>query len=194
MRHLLLALGFLFGLIGLPTVSYFYVFRPTQNQIDRAKSEVQHMQSILEKLKEESAKNADFERANQELQQSVAFIEQRLPTNQEIDNVVRQVSQLAIDSGLQPPAIRTNKPIAAGIYKEMPIDMETAGSFAGYHNFLVQLEKLPRVMRIHNLKVLGQDRMAQQNADTPEVKVTFTLSIYFQEEQAESDDLAMATN
>lgn len=189
MRHLLLVLGFLFGLIGLPAASYFTVFRPTQNQIDRAKSEVQHMRSILEKLKEEAAKNEDFERANEELQKSVAFIEERLPTNQEIDNVVRQVSQLAIDSGLAPPGIKTNKPQPAGIYQEMPIDMETAGSFAGYQNFMVQLEKLPRVMRIHNMKIVGQDRMSsQQEKNAPEVKVSFTLSIYFQADQPESDD------
>lgn len=190
MKHLMLALGFLVCLLGLPAASYFTVFRPQNQEIARAKGEVAHMEALLEQLKAEAAKNADFERANQELKSSVAFIEQRLPTNQEIDNVVRQVSELAIASGLATPAIRTNKPVAFGMYMELPLEMETAGSFVGFHNFVQQVEALPRGMRLHSMRLQSQDR--QSTNDVPELRVAFTLSIYFQASKDE-EEVAMAS-
>jgi len=171
----LLGVGILIGVVGLPIASYLMVFKPINKEVAKAREEVKHMQGLLTKLKEESAKRTDFEKANQQLADGIKVIEERLPTNQEIDSIVRQVSDLAVNSGLAPPAIKSNKSLPAGLYMEQPLDMETQGDFIGFHSFLAQVEKMPRVTRIHNLKITGN------NVDGPELKATFTLSIYFQE-------------
>jgi Tfp pilus assembly protein PilO len=171
----LLGVGILIGVVGLPITSYLMVFKPTNKEIAKAREEVKHMEGLLSKLKEESAKRTDFEKANQQLADGIKVIEERLPTNQEIDSIVRQVSDLAVNSGLAPPAIKSNKPLPAGLYMEQPLDMETQGDFIGFHSFLAQVEKMPRVTRIHNLKITGNQ------VSGPELKATFTLSIYFQE-------------
>jgi Tfp pilus assembly protein PilO len=171
----LLSAGILTGLLGLPIASYLLVIRPQNREIDRAKQEVSHMRELLARLQEETAKNADFERANAEMAASIQFIEQRLPTNQEVDSVVRQVSDLAVAAGLTPPGIKSLKAVPAGLYMEQPLEMETQGTFIGFHSFLAQLEKLPRVTRIHDLK------LQQQTTGQHELKSMFTLSIYFQD-------------
>ncbi len=162
--------------VGLPVAAYFLVFRPMNAEIKHLKDEVQHRESLLGTLKAETARNADLERANLEIAESIRLIEARLPTNQEIDNVVRQVSDLAVESGLQPPGIKTGKALPAGLYMEQPLEMDTAGSFIGFRAFLARVEKLERVTRIHNMKI------TEINKDEQEVKVSFTLSIYFQED------------
>jgi Tfp pilus assembly protein PilO len=73
------------------------------------------------------------------------------------------------------PTIKTNKVLPAGLYKEQPIDMTLTGDFSGYFNFLRSLERLPRITRIHDMKLLANlDESATMEA-------SFTLSIYFQE-------------
>ncbi len=171
----LLGIGILTGVVGLPIASYVLVFKPTNKEIAKAREEVKHMQALLTKLKEEAAKRTDFEKANEQLANGIKVIEERLPTNQEIDSIVRQVSDLAVQAGLEPPAIKSNKPLPAGLYMEQPLDMETTGTFVGFHSFLAQVEKMPRVTRIHNLKITGNQ------VDGAELKASFTLSIYFQE-------------
>jgi len=54
--------------------------------------------------------------------------------------------------------------------------METTGSFVGFRNFLSRVEKMERITRIHNMKI------AEHNKDGAEVKVSFSLSIYFQDD------------
>lgn len=177
----ILTAGILAGVVGLPIASYFMVFKPTNAEIKRAREEVDHMQSLLAKLKEESAKRTDFEKANEQLATGIKVIEERLPTNQEIDAIVRQVSELAVQSGLTPPSIKSNKALAAGLYMEQPLEMETDGTFIGFHSFLAQVEKLPRVTRIHNLRLQGE------TVEGAEVSATFTLSIYFQEDNRRAE-------
>jgi len=172
----LLWIGVGVGVLGLPIASYLLVFKPQNSEIKRAQGDVEHMRGLLTRLQEEAAKNADFESANQELAQNIGIIEERLPTNQEVDAVVRQVSDLAVTAGLSSPAIKNNKPLPAGLYMEQPLEMETKGNFIGFHTFLAQVEKLPRVMRIHDFKLVGQP------GDESELRATFTLSIYYQDD------------
>lgn len=164
--------------VGLPLASYFLVFKPTNAKLAKDRAECEQKEKYLLKLSEIGERDADLARANEEIKRSVALIEQRLPSGKEIDALVRRVSDLAISAGLEPPAIKSSKPVPSGIYMEQPLEMEVSGSFVGFFTFLAQLEKLPRITRIHDLKITGQLK------DTTELKAEFTLSIYFQQEAA----------
>lgn len=162
--------------VGLPLSSYYLVFRPTNQKLALDRAECEQKEKYLAKLEEIGKRDADLARANQEISRSVTMIEQRLPSGKEIDALVRKVSDIAVTSGLQPPAIKSSKPVPSGIYMEQPLEMEVSGSFVGFFTFLAQVEKLPRITRVHDLKITGQTK------DDTELKAEFTLSIYFQDD------------
>jgi type IV pilus assembly protein PilO len=162
--------------LGMPVASFFFVFRPLNREIAQAESEVKHKEELLSKLQEETARNQDLERTNAELQNSIKIIEARLPSNKEVDDVVRKVSDLASTYKLQAPSMKTGRPIKTALYMEQPIDMEVCGDFLGFFTFLASVEKLPRITRVHDLKITGQPK------EGLELKAEFTLSIYFQDE------------
>lgn len=163
-------------LLALPISSYWLVFRPQNAQITQAKREIEHKRSLLDKLKQATAQNADLERANEEIKADIAAIEARLPSNKEVDAVVRQVSDLAVDAGLESPAIESDKPVAAAMYMEQPLKMKLTGDFRGFYQFLVHLEQLPRITRLPDV------HLARASDKNGHMKAEFTLSIYFQQE------------
>jgi type IV pilus assembly protein PilO len=162
--------------IGMPVASYVLLFKPLNSAIKTASENVEHREALLVKLQEETARNSDLERANEEIERSVKFIESRLPSGKDIDDLVRQVSDYAVSSGLKPPAMRAGKPVPAALYMEQPIEMEVIGSYLAFSTFIAHVEKLPRIVRIHDLKLSGQTK------DENELKAEFTLSIYFQDQ------------
>ena len=162
-------------LVGIPLSSYWLVFRPQNREIQDAKKEISQKQALLSKLREETARNTDLERANLEIKKSVETIEARLPTNKEIDSVVRQISDLAVQAGLPPPAMKSIKPVKAALYMEQPLELQINGNFRGFYDFLIRLEQLPRITRILDMKIKRSDE-ADGNTHTD-----FTLSIYFQD-------------
>ena len=177
MKFGLRELVLLLVLLALPVSSWWLVFRPQNGEIAQAKREIDHKKALLQKLQEATARNEDLERANEELRQSIESIEARLPTNKEVDGVVRQVSDLAVEAGLEPPAIESDKPLKAALYMEQPLKMKLAGNFNGFYEFLIKLEQLPRITRLPDIKII---RSTEQDGH---MKAEFTLSIYFQPEE-----------
>ncbi|MCA9278269.1 MAG: type 4a pilus biogenesis protein PilO [Phycisphaeraceae bacterium] len=163
------------ALLAIPIASYWLVFRPQNREIRQAQNEISHKVEMLEKLRQATARSADLAEENENIKESIAAIEGRLPTHKEIDGVVRQVSDVAVESGLSQPQITTEKPIKAALYMEQPLTMVVEGSFRGFYDFLLRLEQLPRITRMPTMKVKRVD------AYDGHMKAEFTLSIYFQQ-------------
>jgi Tfp pilus assembly protein PilO len=172
-RELILFLAVLM----VPIVSYFVVFKPQSATIEQAKAEIQHKREMLASLREETARNDDLRQANEEIGERINDMESLLPSGKEIDLIVRQVSALAVESGLSPPTLKSAKPVAAARFREQPLEMSTEGSFEGFYEFLLALERLPRLTRIVDMV------LKDSNSEGVEVEAEFTLSIYFQSEE-----------
>lgn len=163
-------------LLALPLLSWWLVFRPQNAFISQAKREIEHKHQLLDKLRETTARNQDLQKENEKIQENIHAIEARLPSNKEVDAVIRQVSDLAVESGLEPPNIESDKPVAAASYMEQPLKMKITGNFNGFYEFLVKLEQLPRITRVPDMKITRATDVDGY------MKAEFTLSIYFQQE------------
>ncbi len=163
--------------LAIPVASYVLVFSPQNRDIIAAQQEIALKQETLDKLRVETARNEDLAQANTDIATRISEIEARLPTNKEVDNIVRQISDLAVDSGLTPPTLSSGKPIEAGTYWEQPLTVSTTGNFNGFYRFLQKLERLPRITRIPDF-ALTRDAKNDGN-----VMIEFTLSIFFQEDK-----------
>ncbi|MEQ9207870.1 MAG: type 4a pilus biogenesis protein PilO [Phycisphaerales bacterium] len=162
----------------LPVVSYLLVFRPQSANIESAKVEIAHKQEMLGKLRAETARNDDLLLINQQITERIETMESMLPSNKEVDQIVRQVSSLAIQSGLSSPTLKSTKPQAAAQFREQPLEMSIEGSWAGFYAFLLKLEQMPRITRIIDMKI------EDTPSDETEIKASFTLSIFFRNEVA----------
>ena len=93
-----------------------------------------------------------------------------------MDLILKEVWQMAESNRLTTKTIRTMKSQRGSAYSELPIEMNLSGDFAGFYEFMLQLERLPRLTRVQNMtldKINGQE-------GAMEAKVT--LSIFFEPE------------
>ena len=165
-------------LFAVPLASYWFVFRPQNAQIERAREEIALRRDKLEKLQQESARRGTLEAATEQIAERIESIEARLPTNKELSDVVRQVSVLAVESGLEQPSIVAEKPVKASLYMEQPLKIEMTGDFRGFYKFLLELERMDRITRLPDMTVRRSDKVDGH------MVAEFTLSIYFQDEEA----------
>lgn len=167
-------------LLGMPLAAYWFVFRPLNAEVMEARKEIEHKERMLEKLDEATRMTEDLERANVEIAEGIAVVESRLPTNKEVEVVLRQVADLARKSRLDFNNIKTTKPLPASRYMEQPLEMTMAGDFTAFYDFLLKLEQLDRITRMPELTIKKDD-----GADGT-MEASFTLSIYFEPETGES--------
>jgi type IV pilus assembly protein PilO len=166
---------FLCVLLAVPLASYFLVFRPQNREIARAKAEIELKEKMLEKLRAATEQTADLERANIEIREAIDAIEARLPSNKEIDTVLREVAQIAARNDLKMPVFKKDdKSLVAGSALEQALEVELSGDFDGFYRFLLELERVPRITRLSDLKVTRTDD------NNGAMKAKCTLSIYYQ--------------
>ncbi|MCA9299213.1 MAG: type 4a pilus biogenesis protein PilO [Phycisphaerales bacterium] len=163
--------------LALPVASWLFVFGPQNKKIDAELAEISHKSQRLDQARAETARNDELRNRIEDAKEAISGVEAKLPSNKEVDEIVRQVSDLAVTAGLAPPEMTTSSPIKAALYMEQPIEIETRGSFRQYYDFLIGLEQLPRITRVPNFSL-------QRNAKANGVmNVKFTLSIFFLDEE-----------
>lgn len=167
-------------LLAMPLSSYWLVFRPQNEEIEQAEREIEHKRALLAKLQVATSRSDSLEDANEEIRQGIAAIEERLPSGKEIGAIVREVSRLAIESGLQQPGMTSGVPVRGSLYWEQPINMTLKGEFGGFYEFLLALEQMPRITRVPSMQVI---RSRDQDGH---LEARFTLSIYFEGEEQSS--------
>ncbi len=165
-------------LLSIPLSSWWLVFRPQNAAIDAAKRDVAHKRELLEKLKAYTSKNQDLVKANEDMDRRIHVIEDRLPSDKEVDSIVRQVSDVAVACSLNSPTVANVKPRQEAMYMEQPLDMTLSGNWSGFYDFLAKVEQLPRLTRISNMVLRRDDK------GDGDMKAEFTISIYYQQSAA----------
>jgi len=169
---------FLAVLIAIPVGAFQYVFRPRNAEMSQARSEIEEKQSRLRELDETSAKIQDLGEAIETGREAISIVEAKLPSVQNVDEVLRQVWKIARRHQLVIRKVEPKKRVSAQQYMELPISVELEGNFDGFYEFLSDLEQLPRLTRMKELSI----KRLEQNDGSVEAK--FMLSIYFQPESA----------
>lgn len=168
---------FFLVILAMPIASLFMVFKPQNREIEKAKKEIAEKQAMLEKLREATAQTESLKDANEKVQANIQALRANLPSTKEMDNVLRQVSGLAARAELRVPTFKKQtQNIPAGLAMEQPIDVEFVGDFDGFYQFLLDLEQLPRITRVTDLKLIRSQKI------DGEMKATMTLSIYYERE------------
>jgi type IV pilus assembly protein PilO len=174
---------FLIVLLAVPVASFVYVFKPRSEQIHKANQEIATKTERLDRLEEVTARISDIDAAIEQGREAIELIEAKLPSEKDVEVTLEEVWNLAAKNGMSVRSVKSEKPVPAAMYMELPLRMEMDGSFDGFYEFMLGLEKLKRITRVHHMTLQRPDQSrGPKTGDYPEgwVKAGFTLSIYFQ--------------
>ena len=179
MRFGLREFVFIVVLLTLPVAAYFFVFEPRNVQIAEALKEIEDKESKLAQLEAVTKDIDDLGEEIDKLTTAIEMFEQKLPAQREVEVVLKQVWEMAAQHNLIPKKIRTDKPVGAAQYAELPIQMTIVGDFDGFYSFLLDLEKMQRITRMPKMKL----EKAKSN-DDGQMQAKVVLSIFFDSQSA----------
>jgi len=201
MKFGLRELVFLIVLLSVPVASFIFVFKPRNEEIRQASAEIENKTEKLEQLREVSRRIEDIGAAIEEWRSAVEEIEQKLPSEQGIEEILEQVWNLTKKNDLVILATHAEPAVPAAAYMELPLKIEMTGNFDGFYQFLLELEQLQRITRVHQIKIWRADlakKKGRPGSPEPEVlprgaiDTEFVLSIYY-ESEADAAGAAVAS-
>jgi Tfp pilus assembly protein PilO len=131
----------------------WFVILPMLQRAESDRAAVDDLRGQLVKLERVARRINDLQQEVTRLEGALAFFENRLPQEREVDVILREVWVIAEAKSLTPRSIRCAAPEAQARYSSQPITLTLEGPFEGFYDFLVSLERLPRLTKIRQMQI-----------------------------------------
>lgn len=173
----------------LAVAGYYYLFYKAAAQ-ELASLEAKHAE-LESKIKEQSviARNLPSFRAEvQRLESQLAMLLDQLPNTSEIPTLLKNITDLGRESGLEFLKFAPQAESARNFYAEIPVAITVSGE---YNNFVLFADKLGHLPRIVNLSNISFSSPARIDADRYKETISCTATTYrFLEQKAAAPQAA----
>ncbi len=105
-------------------------------------------------IKQKKAVNlVDYRIQLKQIEVSLAEMIRQLPTQAEVANLLVDISQTGLASGLEFTLFKPAGEIKKDFYTELPINIAVIGEFEEFGLFVSGLASLPRIVTVHNVNI-----------------------------------------
>jgi type IV pilus assembly protein PilO len=152
------------------------VISPKMKEIKKFEATIDKQNNEIAASEAKAAKLEVLKLENERLVARISELKEQLPEEKEISNLLKQVSDLGIASGLE---IKAWKPAqktvhASGIVYEIPVSVDVAGTYHNLGNFLSSLTRLNRIVNISDMKLGNPKRLKGEST----LQVSFRASTF----------------
>ncbi|MCH2133988.1 MAG: type 4a pilus biogenesis protein PilO [Phycisphaerales bacterium] len=170
-------------LLAVPIAAWYFVFVPRNAEIEETSKAISSRETQLQMISAVIATMGDLRKAVDDGEAAIERVEAKLPSRRDVESMLEQLWQVARRNELSVKSVKTLPPVASTVYMELPLQVQLEGPFEGYYRFLLEVENLPRITRIFNMKIkrIDQNR-GNESRDPGDITAHFELSIYFSDE------------
>ena len=146
-------------------VGYYYLsYKSASQQIVALEKNLAELES---KIREQEiiAKNLpSFQAEVRRLEEQLGLLLDQLPNSAEIPNLLKNISDLGKESGLDFLKFAPSGEVNKGFYAEIPVTISVTGGYHGFALFADKVSHLPRIVNLSDIvfsqpKHVGDDRM-----------------------------------
>lgn len=144
----------LIALLIIPVVLFYFIsFDPkmkTQKSLDGKRVK---LEKELREAKKQAANKEKFEKQFQKTQERFLETADMLPSEKEIPQLLKDISALGQNAGLDFLSFKPGKDKPKDFYAEIPININVRGPYHNMGFFLDQVSKLDRIVTVSNIKL-----------------------------------------
>jgi type IV pilus assembly protein PilO len=161
----------------LTTAGLWYYF-DTEAQLASlatVESKEQELKTSFE-LKQKKAVNLEEYRAQMaEIEKTFGDLLRQLPDKTQVPDLLVDVSQTGLAAGLEFDLFKPGAEVKKEFYAELPIEIKVVGTFLEFGTFVSGLASLPRIVTIHNIKIVPVSTKDAGSKTKLGAKVLFTM-------------------
>lgn len=144
-----------FAILGVILYGVFYMwfYSPMQTEIEQKTTTRRNLQAEVENAKTTAARLPEFRREVERKEATLQALSRILPSQKEVDDLLRKVQQLAAESSLDVLRFKPEATRPQEFYAEWPITLDLDGSYHNLAYFFDRLSRLSRIVNVTNLNV-----------------------------------------
>ncbi|HWP94273.1 MAG TPA: type 4a pilus biogenesis protein PilO [Gammaproteobacteria bacterium] len=148
-RGALLALVFL-AVLG---IGYYVQIGGLREELARAEKEEKTLREEFSTKQARAASLDAYKAQLEEMQRSFGAMLRQLPGKTEVENLLVDISQAALASGLETELFQPQGEQPKEFYAELPIKMRLSGGYHEFGAFASNVAALPRIVTLHDITI-----------------------------------------
>lgn len=144
------------AVVGIATVvtaiNWFALIDPTNTEIVAAESKRKTLEGQYIDKQQIANNLNEYHRQKEVLEAQLAAAMQELPNEKAIDELLRQLNDLGVKSGLSIALVEPQPEVPQDFFARIPVKMKVAGSFHEVAMFFDAVGKLKRIVNVADLK------------------------------------------
>jgi len=139
---------------------YFFVWDEQRPELQQRQDEEQ---ALRQEFRTKHAKAVNLELYKQQLkdiERSFGALLRQLPGKTEVPNLLVDISQTGLSSGLEEKLFQPQGEVKKDFYAELPIKIRLTGSYHQFGQFVSGIAALPRIVTLHDIDIRSENKDA----------------------------------
>ena len=142
-------------------LGYFLDISNKREELARAESREVSLKSEFEGKQAKAANLGAYKKQMEEIEESFGTMLRQLPSKTEVENLVDEISQTGLASGVEFILFKPQAEQFIEFYAEKPITIQVSGNYHEFGRFVSGIAALPRIVTLHNIKIEKDDKTNQ---------------------------------
>ncbi|MGY6275824.1 type 4a pilus biogenesis protein PilO [Methylomonas sp. MgM2] len=144
----------------------YYITIPQLDELEALENEEINLKTSFETKQKKAVNLQDYRDQLTQIEASLGEMLKQMPTKAEVANLLVDISQTGLASGLEFKLFQPGAPIPKEFYSELPINIQVIGKYEELGLFVSGLASLPRIVTVHDVNIVpigGNDKTGTMN-------------------------------
>jgi type IV pilus assembly protein PilO len=177
------AVVILFLMGGVIFLGYWFHTKEQLAELAVAEEKVVGLKVIFETKAKQAVNLEAYEKQLEEMRESFGAMLRQLPNKTEVADLLVDVSQTGLASGLEFQLFQPRGEVPREFYAELPISIQVIGNYHEFGAFVSGVAALPRIVTVHDVGIGYSGK-----GNTGRLKMTLTAKTYRYIDEEEAAD------
>jgi len=142
----------------------YYITLDQLTELEQLESKEQSLKTMFESKQRKAVNLPDYREQLKQIEASLGEMIKQMPTKAEVANLLIDISQTGLASGLEFQLFKPAGAIRKDFYSELPIAIQVTGKYEELGLFVSGLASLPRIVTVHNVSITPSNEVLVMNA------------------------------
>ena len=157
---------------------YYYDIKDQYTTLSKHEREEVDLRKEFEEKHSKVVNLEAYRKQLADMEEAFGVMLRQLPDKSEIADLLVDVSQTGLGSGLEFTLFQPLGESTKDFYIELPISMKVVGLYHQFGEFISGLAALPRIITTHNVQISGQDNRRGQDNNQGILQMSVTAKTY----------------
>ncbi len=167
----------------------YFITVPQLDELSKLEKEEETLKSAFENKQKKSINLQDYRDQLAQIELSLVEMLKQMPTKAEVANLLIDISQTGLASGLEFKLFQPSGEVRKEFYSELPISIQVIGKYEELGLFVSGLAALPRIVTVHDVNMApfgAKDNKTKEVQSQGLMMMSAIIKTYNEGEQTEA--------